>query len=248
MRSNFKNNFDITNIDTKSAALLEYKAPGSLGETGDNRQYSFLMYVNPQRKQIDKLQLPADGEAFDAKKFKDDNGFQDPEAGVGMVVKLGGQADCGSDQPNGVPDNLPSARPPRSSNVIARPTSTPAGASSTTTSAAQQISSTANGSPTSSSIPSSNNPDNGNDNAPASSAARSSGLAVASSVLQSGGGGSGLATSTVVLNSGSPDGGAGASRTPSATLAQQTANAAPGMGAGHLGLLGPLIAVAGLVM
>ncbi|KAF2829889.1 hypothetical protein CC86DRAFT_317250, partial [Ophiobolus disseminans] len=93
-RSNFKNNFDITKITTQSSPILEYKAPGSLGEAGDNRQYIFLMYVNPQRKAIDTLKLPGDGEAFDAKKFKDDNGFQDPEAGVGMVVKLGGTADC----------------------------------------------------------------------------------------------------------------------------------------------------------
>ncbi|KAF2027533.1 hypothetical protein EK21DRAFT_22689, partial [Setomelanomma holmii] len=95
-RANFKNNFDITNIATTSAPLFEYKAPGAFGETGDARQYSFLMYVNPQRKQIDSLQLPGEGEAFDVKKFEADNGLQDAAAGVGMVVKLGGTVNCDS--------------------------------------------------------------------------------------------------------------------------------------------------------
>jgi hypothetical protein len=253
-RSNFKNNFDITNIDTKSAPILDYKAPGSLGETGDNRQYSFLMYVNPQRKQIDNLQLPAEGEAFDVKKFQTDNGLQDPTAGVGMVVKLGGQADCGGDSPNTVPDNLPSARPPRSSNANARPTSpveagsSTSAAASTFASAAQPASSAANNSPTTTSVPSNNTPGDDSEDTPASSGARTSDLVVASSVLQGGG----LATSTVVLSSASPDdgagAGAGASRTPSASPVQQSTNAAPGMNTDGLGMIAPLFAVAGLIL
>ena len=51
------------------------------------------MYSNPQFKQIDRLVLPGEGEAFDVKKFQESNGLDEPEAGVGMGVKLGGTAD-----------------------------------------------------------------------------------------------------------------------------------------------------------
>jgi hypothetical protein len=216
-RSNFKNNFDKTIIDTKSAALLDYKAPGSFGETGDNRQYSFLMYINPQRKQIDSLQLPAEGEAFD------------PVAGIGMVVKLGGQADCGGDQPNGLPDNLPSARPPASTAANSRPSTTlpPAGQRSTTA------------------VPSvSTVPGNTGTNATVPATTRTTVPVAASSGTEN----EGLATSTVVLSSAGPGDAAGASGTPSTSPAQQTANAATAMLVHDLGIFAPLFAIAGLIM
>ncbi|KAF2130931.1 hypothetical protein P153DRAFT_269289, partial [Dothidotthia symphoricarpi CBS 119687] len=93
-RANFKYNFDITNVNTSSTALLEYKAPGAFGETGNDRQYSWLMYTNPKRKEISELKLPTEGEAFDVGQWQSDNGLEDPSAGVGMVVKLGGTANC----------------------------------------------------------------------------------------------------------------------------------------------------------
>ena len=114
-RANFKNNFDITNIDTSSPAILEYIAPGSVGEKGDDRQYSFFMYTNPGRKEITDLQLPEDDEAFDVKQFQDDNGLGDATAGVGMVVKLGGEADCGDEGAEQLPSSLPTPRPTSSS-------------------------------------------------------------------------------------------------------------------------------------
>jgi len=86
--------------------------------------YSFLIYVNPQRKVIDALKLPADGEAFDATKFMNDNGFQDTTAGLGMVVKLGGTADCGGDAPAAVPSSHLALVPAKSS--AARPGATSA--------------------------------------------------------------------------------------------------------------------------
>lgn len=233
-RANFKNNFDITNINTTTAPILDYVAPGSKGEAGDNRQYSFLMYVNPQRKQIDALKLPADGEAFDAKKFKDDNGFQDPAGGVGMVVKLGGTADCGSDTPNGVPENLPTPVPARSSNAGSRPTSVAGGSS-------KAASSAAGSSPTPSAAPgngTSSGGGSGSGSAPAPSAGGSSGLVVASSAA-------GGATPTVVLSVAPGNG--GASNTASAGPAQQTANTASNVAFKELGLLAPLFAVAGLI-
>jgi hypothetical protein len=274
-RANFKNNLDITNIATQSKAALEYKAPGSLGETGDDRQYSFLMYLNPGRKQLDQLQVPAQGAAFDAKKFQTDNGLSDPTAGVGMTVKLGGQANCdgAAAPPSGTPDNASSARPqpssaaaPASSAAASSPpavVSTPSAAVPSSraqvpvTSAAasrtpQRASSAANATPTSASSPSdtpANTPDNdnSNENAPAQSGAqsgaRTSVRVPVSSALQS----DGLATVTVPSN-GSPNGGAAASRTASASLVQQSVNAAVGMSTDSYGLLMPLLAAAGMAV
>jgi hypothetical protein len=252
-RSNFKNSGGVK-IASNAVAIAEYKAPGAFGETGDNRQYSFLLYVNPQRKQIDTLKLPAEGEAFDAKKFQGDNGLQDPEAGLGMVVKLGGTADCGGDAPADVPDALPTPQPAASSRVVASPSAKPATSaaaqpqSSAAASSPQRASSAANSLPTPSAAPGNNStPNDGAANAPVSS-----GIAVASSVLQSVGV---IATQTVVLSSGTPGGaggvGAGAGVNVSATAsapAQQTANAASVVGTEGLKLLAPLVAVAGLVM
>lgn len=104
VRSNFKFAFaGGTNIETESPPLLEYKAPGAFGEQGDGRQYVFLMYTNPQRREFTQMQLPSEGDVFDVKKFQGDNGLNDPVAGVGMVVKLGGTAECGNEGANPVP-------------------------------------------------------------------------------------------------------------------------------------------------
>lgn len=93
-RSNFKFAFaGGTNIETDSPPLLDYAAPGAFGEQG-GRQYVFLMYTNPARREISELQLPGRGEAFDVKAFQADNGLPDAVAGVGMVVELGGDAAC----------------------------------------------------------------------------------------------------------------------------------------------------------
>jgi hypothetical protein len=116
-RANFKYNFEITNINTSSPALLDYIAPGSVEEKGDNRQYSFLMYTNPGRKEITNLQLPGDNEAFDVAQFQNDNGLGDAMAGVGMVVKLGGEADCTGGNAEALPSNLPTPRPAKSTAV-----------------------------------------------------------------------------------------------------------------------------------
>jgi hypothetical protein len=284
-RANFKNNLDITNIATQSKAALEYKAPGSLGETGDNRQYSFLMYLNPGRKQLDQLQLPAQGATFDAKKFQTDNGLSDPTAGVGMTVKLGGQANCdgAAAPPSGTPDNASSARPQPSSaaapvsSAVAPVSSAAAPVSSAAASSAPAVvptpsaavpssraqvpvtsaavsrtpvraSSAAIASPTSASSPSDTpadapDNDNNNENAPAQSGARTSARVPVSSALQS----DGLATVTVP-SSGSRNGGAAASRTASASLVQQSVNAAVGMSTDSYGLLMPLFAAAGVAL
>jgi hypothetical protein len=118
-RANFKNNFDITNINATSPPLLEYVSPGSVGEKGDNRQYSFLMYMNPGRKEITDLQLPGADETFEITQFQNDNGLGDAMAGVGMVVKLGGQADCTGDSAEVLPSSLPTPRPAKTTTIIA---------------------------------------------------------------------------------------------------------------------------------
>lgn len=221
-RANFKNNFNGVNIESQAAALQDYKAPGALGETGDNRQYSFLLYTNPGRKQIDQLKLPAEGENFDVKQFQDDNGFSDATAGVGMVVKLGGTADCGGDSANQVPENLPTPRPPQissarapTSNAGQQQPSSQAGA--TQTGDAQQPSQT-------------------------SGSGRTSNLIVASSALQSEAPEPSTITSTIVLSS--RPGGAGTPTT-TASLIQQTVNAAPGTYVPGGVAMVPLFAAAG---
>ncbi|KAF2464904.1 uncharacterized protein BDR25DRAFT_318884 [Lindgomyces ingoldianus] len=111
-QTNFKYNFDITNLETSAKALQDYKAPGAFKETGDDRKYSFIMYDNPENNELSTLKLPTEGGTFDVKQFQDDNGFEDPVAGVGMVVKLGGASNCGGTPSNGggsSSSNAPSA-------------------------------------------------------------------------------------------------------------------------------------------
>lgn len=109
-RSNFQFAFaGGTNIETESAPLLNYKAPGAFQEKGDGRQYVFLMYTNPQRREIREMRLPAEGHAFDVKTFQADNGLSDPVAGVGMVVQLGGTADCEGGNARPLPTGLPTS-------------------------------------------------------------------------------------------------------------------------------------------
>ncbi|KAF1997861.1 hypothetical protein P154DRAFT_524412 [Amniculicola lignicola CBS 123094] len=118
-QANFKYNFDVVNIESDSPQLQEYKAPGSFGEEGDERKYSFLMFDNPNRRQISELKLPGEGEAFDVDQFRSDNGFEDAVAGVGMVVTLGGTANCDADpsDENDRPESSSAAEPKPSSSV-----------------------------------------------------------------------------------------------------------------------------------
>jgi hypothetical protein len=268
-RANFQTNNDITNIVTSSAALVDYKAPGAFGETGDNRQYTFLMYTNPRRSQISSLKLPTQGQAFDVEQFQKDNGLSDASAGVGMVVKLGGTANCGGATPSGGSDSVSSAKPLASSSA-AKATSAGAG---TTTSAAvasssvgagagagagatssaitSRVSSAASRIPTSSSSSSSgDNSDSSNGNGPASSGGQTSGLVAATSVLQPDGPEPSTLTSTVILSSGLPEGTSRASKTAtsSGNAALQTANAAPGSVVISGKVIAPLFAVIGLIV
>lgn len=81
-----------TRLAADGAPLLEYAAPGSLGEQGQ-RQYSFLMYQQKRGSSVESA--PAQGEPFDAAKFQQDNDLDEPVAGVSMIVELGGDAGCG---------------------------------------------------------------------------------------------------------------------------------------------------------
>jgi hypothetical protein len=175
-RSNFKFAFaGGTNIETESPPLLDYKAPGALQEQGDGRQYVFLMYTNPQRREINDLQLPAEGAAFDAQKFQSDNRLNDPVAGVGMVVKLGGTAECDAGGANPVPSGSPSAAPVTSSAGA----STAAGTSAAPTQTASSASA-----PASPSVPSVSSGGEDGQAAPPTSATETQTPASSSSVLQ----------------------------------------------------------------
>lgn len=110
-RANYKVNFQITNLQSDTPPALAYKAPGSFQETG-KRTYSFLMYRQPRNRDIPNLQVPAEGAAFDAKKFQSDNGLSDAEAGVGFTVDFGGQANCNGGPANGGGASTPAVRPP----------------------------------------------------------------------------------------------------------------------------------------
>lgn len=148
-RSNFQFAFaGSTGIETESAPLLEYKAPGAFGEKGDERRYVFLMYTNPQRRRIESMRLPGEGEVVDVKKLQGDNGLGDPVAGLGMVVRLGGTANCDS-----------GASGPGSGGVSAAPSSTglagvsTAGTSSTTRASSAGVSTTLSTPSASGSVP-----------------------------------------------------------------------------------------------
>jgi hypothetical protein len=124
-RTNFKYNFDIVNIESETDPVLAYKAPGSFSETGDDRKYSFLMYGQPENDEISDLKLPGEGEPFDFGQFQDDNGFEDPKAGVGMIVKLGGQSNCGSGGSPAPEEPQSSSAPEPSSSAEEEPSQTP---------------------------------------------------------------------------------------------------------------------------
>ncbi|XP_014551448.1 hypothetical protein COCVIDRAFT_112910 [Bipolaris victoriae FI3] len=235
-RANFKNNFDITNIATDTPPAVDYVAPGSVGETGDNRQYTFLMFTNPGRRQITDLKVPGENEAFDIKKFQDDNGFRDAMAGVGMVVKLGGEANCEGGDANPLPDNLPSAAPASS----AAGSATSAAASPTGTPSAGTPSSNASRAPVASASPSStpggsggqNNSSSGSRPSP-SGAPASSGVSSPVALPSQAPAPSSIAT-VPVSNVG---GEAGTSASSTASPAEQTANAAAGsFGSQNLGV------------
>jgi hypothetical protein len=236
-RANFKNNFDITNIDTKSAPLMEYKAPGAFGEKGDNRQYTFLMYINPNRDEISELEMPEEGQDFDIKQFQDGNGLRDAIAGVGMVVKLGGEADCGGDKVNQLPSSLPTPAPAKSTTtaVDAGPTeSAQEGASATATEATSA-----------SLVPSSTaGAENGSSQLSASSDGASDSIVATSSAARS----EAPSLSTIISTAAPSSGGEAESPTATVGLPEQTANAAPALLQSQTwGFVPLMIAVGGLV-
>lgn len=264
-RTNFKYNFDVVKIESETNAQQEYKAPGSLGETGDDRKYSFLMYTQTGGKEISDLKLPGEGEQFDVKKFQDDNGFQDAEAGIGMVVKLGGESNCdGSPSGGGGQESQSSSSPEPASSAAAEPASS-AAAEPAPSSAAEEASSAApSRTPVASQAQSSGpsatpNEPNAPESAPAEAtqtadneqpsatggqaSGQTSDLAIATTALQSG-----AAPSTLILSSVVPN--ATASSPTTGAPAQQTTNAASGLTFGESGymVLGSVMALAGLLV
>jgi hypothetical protein len=234
-RSNFKFVFaGGTNIETESPPLLEYLAPGALGERGDERQYVFLMYENPQRSEIAELKMPGEGEVFDVKTFQGDNGLDDAVAGVGMVVQLGGTADCdaGGEADQGPSDDV--------SSVAATATRTTEGSATTRSSATSVVSGTSVSVPaqTLSTRPSSAPISSGRPPASASTPRPTSILTDEATSPSS-------AASIATLSTGEATGAAPPTPTGSA-IEQQTANVATGVVVGQGVLLTCLFGVAGV--
>ncbi|KAF2190470.1 hypothetical protein K469DRAFT_697730 [Zopfia rhizophila CBS 207.26] len=253
-QANFKNNFDVTNIASDSQPLQAYKAPGSFNEKGDDRKYSFLMYNNPGRDEVTDLQLPEEGAVFDVKKFQDDNGFEDPVAGVGMVVKLGGTADCngqpsspggGGAESSSAPASGPSSAP-ASSRVAASSAAASSAAPRTSAPVSQASSRAASATTVRPDAPQSTADSDDDDDDVSSTASggspQTSELAAASSVLQSG-----RPTSTVFLTSIAPD--ATGSSTTTGGPALQTDSGASGLtlATARCMVLASLMAFAGLL-
>mgnify|MGYP004502567259 CR=1 FL=1 len=239
-RSNFKFSFaGGTNIESDSPPLLEYSAPGAFSEQGDDRQYVFLMYTNPQRREFAEMQLPAEGEVFDVKKFQGDNGLKDPVAGVGMVVTLGGITDCGGEGANQLPSGLPTAAPATSSGGVSTPIRSSA---ASTTTPVQSLSL-----PGSASVsPSTLSGGDEEQSVTPTSAVETPVSAASSTALQTDEADSTSATSIATLSSvratstGSP--------TTSGGPLEQTANAAPGILPGQGSFVAQLLVVAGALM
>jgi hypothetical protein len=233
-RSNFKFAFaGGTDIETESLPLMEYLAPGALGERGDERQYVFLMYENPQRSEIAELRMPGEGEAFDVKTFQGNNGLDDAVAGVGMVVQLGGTADCDA---GGETDQGPSGD---SSSTAATATRTTEGSATTRSSATSVVSASVSVPvQTPSARPSSAPISSGRPPASASTPRPTSILTDEATSPSS-------AASVATLSTGGATGAAPPTPTGSA-IEQQTANAAAGVVVGQGVLLTCLFGVAGV--
>jgi hypothetical protein len=259
-RANFQHT-EVVAIGSESDALQAYKAPGSFDETGDDRKYIFLLYNNPDKDEISDLKLPSEGDAFDVKQFQDDNGLEDPTAGIGMVVKLGGNSGGGDDDTpsttaaQGSSSAAPASSAPASSapassaaassapassaapsSTVAPEPSTTAADSATTTAVESEapVSTTADASSTSS-----------EEDSPSTTAVASqssSDLAAASSVVPGN-----STASTLVLSSVGPD--ATVSQTTTGSPAEQTTNGASGLmlGATRYTMAVSLMALVGLL-
>ncbi|XPS95155.1 hypothetical protein M3J09_004448 [Ascochyta lentis] len=248
-RSNFKFSFSGgTNIETDSPALLDYKAPGALGEQGDDRQYVFLMYTNPQRREFAEMQLPGEDDVFDAKKFQDDNGLKDPVAGVSMVVKLGGTTDCAGGDANQVPSGLPTAAPTSSSADVASSAIAISSAVATSSAATRapsattlpQTSNQAGSAP----LPSSTLSGSGRQSDSAATSAVQTSIPVASSsALQTGEAEPTSAASIATLSTARAS--VIASPTTSGPPLEQTANAGPSTSTGRSAFMVPAVMLAG---
>ncbi|OCK78140.1 hypothetical protein K432DRAFT_384086 [Lepidopterella palustris CBS 459.81] len=102
LQTDFAYDGTLVDLASSTAPLQSYQAPGAFKETGDGRKYTFLLYGQPENKNVSSLKLPSQGDVFMVKNFEDQNGYIDPQAGIGMVVDLGGTVNCGAAQSGGV--------------------------------------------------------------------------------------------------------------------------------------------------
>ncbi|KAI9731183.1 MAG: hypothetical protein M1834_005376 [Cirrosporium novae-zelandiae] len=79
-----------TGIASDAQPAFPYQAPGTLGEASGAHVYSFLLYTQPSDFLVDDI--PSVGDAIDIESFQSANGLDDAEAGVAMVVDIGGSS------------------------------------------------------------------------------------------------------------------------------------------------------------
>jgi hypothetical protein len=72
---------------------MKWMAPGSLGDMGANRQYTFLMYEQPG--QFMAKAMPQQGQPINMQDFVQQNGLQNAVAGQTMVVNTQNAAQLG---------------------------------------------------------------------------------------------------------------------------------------------------------
>ena len=100
LQPEFRNTGVKTQIGSEADPLVEYIAPGANGEQG-TRQYSFVLWRTKQ--DLEFAGVPAVGENFDVAAFQEENDLKDPEAGIAMIVELGGEVDCEAREIEDVP-------------------------------------------------------------------------------------------------------------------------------------------------
>ena len=88
MQGDFQATEDKTAIASSAKPLLAYKAPGTLGDTGSTRDYTFLMYQ--QKDGFKASDMPSLGSTFDIKSFMSSSGLDDALAGIAMSVQVSG--------------------------------------------------------------------------------------------------------------------------------------------------------------
>ncbi|KAI9817469.1 MAG: hypothetical protein M1827_001079 [Pycnora praestabilis] len=122
LQADFKANGDRTGLSSSSQPAVPYRGPGSFPSESGTRDYSFLLYQQPSDN-FKVKDLPTIGATFDVEGWQTVNGLQAADAGVVMVVDLGGSNATSS---SGQSSQSASSSPQSSSLSAAPSTAAPA--------------------------------------------------------------------------------------------------------------------------